>query len=120
MRYFLFILSISASLNVHTAKAAEANKCAQYLGTQQDRPPQVKDLLDRHWISALDSDLDAAGELEKQRKAEGRSATPEELADILGGSQVHLRSTTLGNGLVYVTIHKADGTEILMHTLTLD
>lgn len=113
MKVFLFVLvGIFAIFDFHTAKATKANTCFQYIGPQQERPPQTRDLWDRSWISALDSDIEAAGRLEKQRRADGIPVNPKELASVLGGSLVHLRSTTLSNGLVYVTVHKADGTEI--------
>ncbi len=72
---------------------------------------EIKDL-PVFWVSADDADIDGAGAYERSCKQQGEKPDPDELKKILGGSMVHLRQTTLRNGIRFVTIHKEDGTEI--------
>jgi hypothetical protein len=111
MKYSSVIWGIAATFSIHSAKAAQ--ECSRYLALPTDQVVKVEELRDRSWISASDSNIEAAGEFERERKAKGETATQEELERVLGGSKVHLRQTTLPSGLIFVTIHKTeDGTEI--------
>ncbi|MBK7844331.1 MAG: hypothetical protein IPJ71_11645 [Bdellovibrionales bacterium] len=110
MKNLSVIWGIAATFSILSAKAAQ--KCSRYLALPTDQVVKVEELRDRSWISASDSNIEAAGQFEKERKAKGETATQEELERVLGGSKVHLRQTTLPIGLAYVTIHKEDGTEI--------
>ena len=62
------------------------------------------------WVSA--GDISLAGAYEKECKKEGKTADPQRIAELLGNNVVHLRQHNLLNGLRYVTIRQADGTEV--------
>ncbi len=111
MKYSSVIWGLAASFTIFSAKAAQ--KCSPYLGLMSDQDVKVEELRDRSWISASDSNMEAAGEFEKELKSQGLKLQPEELERVLGGSKVHLKKTTLPSGLIFVTIHKTEGgTEI--------
>jgi hypothetical protein len=113
MKCISIILALGAALTTISVQAAQ--ECQRYLQGHIDKSLAIteEDLRDRAWISALDSNIDAAGALERERKKEGKTVSPEELTAVLGGSLVYLRKTTLPSGLVFVTIHRTeDGSEI--------
>lgn len=64
------------------------------------------------WLSAHGVDIKIAGAYQLQCKKEGKPSSQKRVAELLGNNIVHLRQHTLENGLRYVTIHQADGTEI--------
>lgn len=74
----------------------------------------IKDVKDLpvSWISTNGRDIDVVGAYELQCKQSGKNADPQKISELLGGDIVHLKQTTLGNGLRFVNIHKEDGTQI--------
>lgn len=64
------------------------------------------------WMSTLDTDIKRAGAYEMECKDNGIPCDPGKIAELIGGKIAHLRQTTLNNGLKFVTIHLADGTQI--------
>lgn len=89
MKYSSVIWGLAASFTIFSAKAAQ--KCSLYLGLMSDQDVKVEELRDRSWISASDSNMEAAGEFEKELKSQGLKLQPEELERVLGGSKVHLK-----------------------------